>query len=117
MSIYKKADVVRELIATAPIKILVDPRHSGVVVPEQHKGDLPITLDIGHGMAVSIPDLDIGEEGIGATLSFNRKPEWCFIPWAALIGLAQGDVMQIVWHCEPPEEARPAKRPSLSVVE
>ncbi len=116
MSIYSKKDVVTELIGAAPINVIVDTRVEGVVVPKSQKESLPLTLLIGHGLPNPIRDLEIGDEGIGATLSFNRTGEWCFIPWAAIIGVMQGNEVQIVWSHDVPEKEPGPKRPALSVV-
>ena len=116
MSIYNKADVVRELLERDQIRIIVDPRVDGVVVPEAQKDQMPLALDIGYGMRPNpIPDLEIRDDGISATLSFNRTGEYCFIPWDAVMGLAQRDVIQIVWKHDTPEPEKP-KGPALSVV-
>ena len=69
-----------------------DPRRDGVVVPAHLKRQPRVVLQYGLNMRIPIPDLDVGEEGIGATLSFDRAPTWTFVPWSAvyLIATTQG---------------------------
>ena len=43
-------------------------------------------FDIGYNTAVPIPDLEIAEDGIYCTLSFNRVPFPCFFPHSSIIG-------------------------------
>lgn len=116
MSIYSKKDVVTELILTAPVRILVDTKVDGVVLPEPYDQEVSLALLIGHGLPVPIRDLDLGDEGIGATLSFNRKGEWCFIPWPAIVGLHQEEQVRIMWGDDIPVQEPEPKRPALSVV-
>lgn len=116
MSIYSKKDVVTELISRDQIRIIVDPNVEGVIVPEAQKKKMPLPLDIGYEMPNPIPDLDIGETGIAATLSFSATGEYCFIPWDAVMALAQRDHIQIVWSHDGAVEEPEPKRPALSVV-
>ena len=50
-----------------------DPRREGVLVPPQLKRQPRVVLQYGMNMAIPIPDLDVGADGIGATLSFDRS--------------------------------------------
>ncbi len=43
-----------------------------------------VILNIGHRMAIPIPDLVVNKEGIFGTLSFNRVPFYVTIPWEAV---------------------------------
>jgi hypothetical protein len=54
-------------------------------------------------MTVPIPDLVIDDDGISATLSFNRTPFLCRVPWTAVFALVGPDKLGKVW----PEDAPP----------
>ena len=54
--------------------------------------DAPATAVLAYGldMAKPIPDLEITDRGIFATLSFSCVPHETFVPWEAVIGI-KGD--------------------------
>lgn len=63
--------------------VVIDARKSDVVVPHHLKCE-DLSLQIGYDMAIPIPDLEMDEQGIRATLSFNQAPFHCTIPWHAI---------------------------------
>ncbi len=65
-------------------------------------------------MAVRIPDLEVGDDGISCTLSFNRSPFWCFMPWTAIYGLVGEDGRGMIWPDDVPSEiAKQRAKPTL----
>jgi stringent starvation protein B len=92
------------------------------MVPPWLKKQPQLVLQIGLNMAVKIPDLDIGEQAISCTLSFSRRPHFCYVPWHAVYALVGEDGRGMVWPEDiPPEVASqnptPAKRtPALRSV-
>ena len=77
-----KRDVMLALLQQAEsVYVNFDPRREGVMVPPQLKKTARVVLQYGMNMAIPIPDLDVGEDGIGATLSFDHRPCWTFVPW------------------------------------
>jgi hypothetical protein len=60
-------------------------------------------------MAIPIPDLTIDEAGISCTLSFNRSPFWCRIPWHAIYALVGEDGRGGVWPEDVPPEIQQQK--------
>ena len=63
--------------------------HPDLVVPEGVRppaGEARI-LSYGLDMPVPIPDLEITDVGISATLSFDRAPHKTFVPWEAVAGV------------------------------
>jgi hypothetical protein len=46
-----------------------------------------VVLKYGLDMAKPIPDLEITDEGIRATLSFSNEPIKTFVPWDAVAGI------------------------------
>lgn len=72
------------------VSIGVDTTHLEVVIPKHLLGVGDIELQYGLNLANPIPDLDVGYDGISATLSFNRIPFKTFIPWAAVKWMKAG---------------------------
>jgi hypothetical protein len=79
---------------------ILDQHFPGLVVPD-HVRDLHPLLVLVYDVdpIIPIPDLDLGELGISATLSFDRRPYRTFVPWEAIAGIG----------CTS-EPARPARR-------
>jgi len=78
-------------------------------VPPWFKGQPQLVLQIGLNMPVPIPDLRLDEDGMSCTLSFNRSPFHCVIPWGAVFAMVGDDGRGMVWPDDlPPEVARQA---------
>ncbi len=105
-----KPEVALALLQTASsIYIHLDPRDENVRVPSWFKKQPQLVLQVGLNMAVPIPDLDVGKDAISCTLSFNRRPEFCLIPWESIYGLVGEDGRGMIWpESVPPEVASAA---------
>jgi stringent starvation protein B len=102
-----KRDVMLALLQAAEsVYVNFDPRKEGVVVPPQLKRQPRVVLQYGMNMAIPIPDLDVGEEGIGATLSFDRTPTWTFVPWTAVFAIVSQDQRGMLWETDVPHEVQ-----------
>lgn len=111
-----KRDVMLLLLQTSSVFVHLDPRGEGVLVPPWLKNQPQLTLQMGLNLAVPIVDLDVGQEALSATLSFNRRPEFCRIPWAAVWGIVGDDGRGMVWpESVPPEVA--AKAPGRATTD
>ena len=82
----------------------LDPRREGVIVPGWLKRQPQLVLQVGLNMAVNIPDLDIGEQAVCCTLSFNRSPFFCRVPWTSIFGLVGEDGRGRIWPEDVPIE-------------
>lgn len=113
-----KKEVALALLERSSVYVHLDPRRPGVVVPQWFKKQERLTLQIGLNMPVPIPDLRLDDEGMSCTLSFNRSPFYCVIPWSAIFALADETQRGMVWPEDIPEElANPAlNRPKPEVV-
>ena len=110
-----KRDVMLALLQAADsVYVNFDPRRDGVLVPPQLKRQPRVVLQYGMNMAIPIPDLDVGEEGIGATLSFDRMPTWTFVPWSAVFAIVSQDQRGMLWEADVPREVQvdPKKQPA-----
>jgi len=123
-----KKEVALSLLEGTSIYVHLDPRRDGVMVPKNFQKQPQLVLQVGLQMAVNIPDLNVDEEALTCTLSFNRTPFWCCLPWSAVYALVGEDGRGMVWPEDvPPEVAtqmqqkavgtKPArKRPRLAAV-
>jgi stringent starvation protein B len=100
----KKKDVALALLEQASVFIHLDPRKDGVQVPVGFKKQAQLVLQIGLNMVVKIPDLEVDDEGISCTLSFNRRPHYCHMPWGSIYALVDESGRGMVWPDDVPPE-------------
>jgi stringent starvation protein B len=116
----RKKDVAITLLEQASVFVHIDPRPEEVRVPPWFKRQPQLVLQIGLNMPVPIPDLDVSDHGLSCTLSFNRSPFHCQIPWGAVFALVGESGRGMVWPDDvPPEVAAQAQKqakPQLSAV-
>jgi hypothetical protein len=111
-----KKEVADALLEGPSVYVHLDPRCDTVVVPKWLGTQSQLVLQVGLNMAVTIPDLEVGDDGITCTLSFNRSPFWCFLPWVAIYALVGEDGRGMIWPDDIPPEHAKANKPALSVV-
>ena len=99
-----KRDVALALLQGSMVSVYLDPRGEDVHVPPWFKKQPQLMLQIGLNMPVPIPDLDVGDEALSCTLSFNRRPEFCRIPWRAIYALVGQDGRGMIWPDDVPAE-------------
>lgn len=99
-----KREVVERLLGRGMVFLHLDPRQEGVEVPAWLKDQIQIVLQIGLDMPIPIPDLHLEEQGIFATLSFNRSPFGCIVPWRAIFAVVGDDGRGMVWPEDMPVE-------------
>jgi hypothetical protein len=99
-----KKDVALALLQGPSLFIHLDPRKNEVVVPAYFKKQPQLVLQVGMNMAIPIPDLKVDDEGVSCTLSFNRRPFWCRLPWTAIYALVGEDMKGMIWPDEVPTE-------------
>ncbi len=102
-----KKDVLDELLARGSARIFLDPRRPGVVVPKSFTNQAELVLRVGYSLKPAIVDLQVDDEGVSCTLSFNRTPCWCKLPWAAVFAVVS-DVGSrgVVWPDDVPMESQ-----------
>jgi stringent starvation protein B len=92
------------LLERSSVFIHLDPRKEEVRVPPWFKKQPQLVLQVGLNMAVRIPDLDVGDEGVSCTLSFNRSPVFCYMPWTSVFALVADDGKGMIWPNDIPKE-------------
>ncbi|MEO6572543.1 MAG: ClpXP protease specificity-enhancing factor SspB [Polyangiaceae bacterium] len=109
-----KKEVALALLERSSVHIHLDPRAPGVLVPIGFKSQPQLVLQVGLNMPVPIPDLRLDEDGLSCTLSFNRAPFHCVVPWKSVYAMVGDDGRGMVWPDDvPPEVERqaPARSP------
>ncbi len=99
-----KKEVAIALLEQSTLFIHLDPRAEPVRVPPWFKKQPQLVLQVGLNMVVPIPDLEVTDEGISCTLSFNRQPHFCWIPWEAVFALVGDHGRGMVWPEDVPKE-------------
>lgn len=106
-----KKEVMLALLENSSVFIHLDPRKEGVVVSKGFLGQPQLVLQVGLNMAVRIPDLTVEDDGVSCTLSFNRTPTWCHVPWHSVYALIGEDGRGMIWPEDvPPEVAEQASK-------
>ena len=85
------------LLVKGSVFVHLDPRVQGVIVPDWLRKQPQLVLQVGLDLPVPIPDLSIDEDGVYATLSFNRSAFSCRMPWEAVFALVGDDGKGMVW--------------------
>jgi hypothetical protein len=105
-----KKEVALALLERSSVHVHLDPRVTSVIVPSWFKNQPQLVLQVGLNMPVPIPDLRLDDEGMSCTLSFNRAPFHCVVPWESVFAMVGDDGRGMVWPEDlPPEVARQAQ--------
>jgi stringent starvation protein B len=111
-----KKEVALALLERTSVFVHLDPRVEAVVVPPGFKKQAQLVLQVGLNMPVPIRDLHLDDDGMTCTLSFNRTPFFCVVPWSsvyAVVGCDDGRGM--IWPDDvPPEIAQAQARAAES---
>jgi len=99
-----KKEVALALLERSSVYIHLDPRQTPVVVPPWFKKQPQLVLQVGLNMPVPIPDLRLDDDGVSCTLSFNRAPFFCVVPWASVFAMVGEDGRGMVWPDDVPAE-------------
>lgn len=102
-----KKEQFKKLLERGNVFVHLDPRVHGVVVPAGHAQKPQLVLHLGLNFAVPIPDLTVDERGIRCTLSFQRTPFFCDLPWKAIYAMVAEDGQVTLWPTELPPELVP----------
>ncbi|MBK6518715.1 MAG: hypothetical protein IPG04_32395 [Polyangiaceae bacterium] len=116
-----KKDVLEAFLGNGSARVFVDPRRPDVNVPKWYLKQPELVLRVGHALSPPIPDLLVTDEAVSCTLSFNRSPFWCKLPWSAVFAVVSDvDGRGVVWPEDVPIESqllKPARqKPKLASV-
>lgn len=76
------------------VRVILDARSEGVIVPDKHANDSKLRLDF--CFMFGVPDFSFDEEGVRASLSFSGQDIWCDIPWSSVYMLGSQDLGESV---------------------
>lgn len=96
-----KQDAFLALLAEGCL-LHLDARREGVVVPAHLKGEAHLVLQYGNDLPIPIPDLQIDESGVSATLSFARTPWPTVVPWSAVYVVTSPDGRGVLYQEDVP---------------
>ena len=82
----------------------LDARRAGVVVPDSLRHEPHLVLQYGHDLPIPIPDLEIDDYGVRATLSFSRTAHRTVVPWSAVYVVACDDGRGILYSEDVPQD-------------
>jgi hypothetical protein len=99
-----KKEVALALLERSSVYVHLDPRREAVVVPVWLKKQPQLVLQVGLNMHVPIPDLNLDDDGMSCTLSFNRAPFYCVVPWSSVFAMVGDDGRGVVWPDDVPAE-------------
>ena len=98
-----KKQVLLELLEKSNVLMHIDARRDDVMVPKNLKTQAQLILQLGLNLAVPIRDLDVGDDGVKCTLSFNRTPFFCVLPYPSIFAMVAEDGRAMVWPEDVPE--------------
>ena len=82
----------------------LDARRVGVVVPAHLKGEGHLVLQYGNDLPIPIPDLQVDDYGVTATLSFARSPHQTVVPWSAVYVVTSDDGRGVLYQEDIPPD-------------
>lgn len=97
-----KKEVFQQIIRKHNVFVHLRPDAHGVRLPERLQKKTELTLEYGLDMHIQIPDLEVSDLGVSATLSFSRVPQLTFVPWSAVYAIVGEDQRGMVWNEDMP---------------
>jgi hypothetical protein len=109
----QKFAVFSRFIAKGKVMVTLDARRTGVNVPSHLANEPQLNLDFSERFGLS--DFMYDERGVRASLSFNRQPFFCDVPWSSVYALfSHVDNERLTWARALPQEIL-AQLPEASV--
>ena len=75
-----------------------------MIVPPHLRAEPHLVLQYGHDLPIPIPDLEVDEHGVRATLSFSKNPQRTFVPWTSVYVVTCNDGRGVLYHEDVPED-------------
>jgi stringent starvation protein B len=99
-----KQDAFLALLREGWTSLHLDARRPGVIVPAHLRNEAHLVLQYGHDLPISIPDLEVDDYGVRATLSFSRTPQLTVVPWSAVYVVACDDGRGVLYQEDVPDD-------------
>src|SRR4051794_27971360 len=110
-----KRDAFAAFLQEGWVSLHLDARRPGVGVPVAFATEPHLVLQYGRNMPIPIPDLEVTDEGVSATLSFSREPHKTHIPWSSVYVVACTDGRGILYYEDVPQEVSLMVPPSAGL--
>jgi len=110
-----KRDAFIAFLREGWVSLHLDARRLGVVVPPSFTTEPHLVLQYGRNMPIPIPDLEVTDAGVTATLSFSRSPHRTHVPWSAVYVVACTDGRGILYYEDVPQEVSLMPPPGAAV--
>lgn len=91
----------------------LDARQPGVVVPQSFRGEPHLVLQYGYDLPILIPDLEVDDQQVRATLSFSRMAQLTVVPWSAVYVISCIDGGEVRYTEDIPEDILIAEQPTV----
>ena len=91
----------------------LDARQPGVVVPPSFRGEPHLVLQYGYDLPILIPDLEVDDRHVRATLSFSRAAQLTVVPWSAVYVISCVDGREVRYTEDIPEDILIAEPPAV----
>src|SRR4051812_37506333 len=99
----QKYAVFGRFIDRGKVMVTLDARRLGVSVPSQFVDEPQLNLDFSEKFGLQ--DFVYDERGVRASLSFNRQPFFCDVPWSAVYAVfSHADNERLTWARSLPTE-------------
>lgn len=82
----EKKELLLKLLEEGTVMVHLDARVPGVIVPERFRQDPHLRLNLDY--AFRIPDFEIRDTEVFASLSFSQKPYPCTLPFSSIWGMS-----------------------------
>jgi stringent starvation protein B len=121
-----KKQTLLQFLQRGVTMVHLDARKPGVVVPPQYATEAHLRLNLSY--RYKIPDLEVDDRRVQATLSFGGRPFQCHLPWESIFGITSHGGDGQVWPEDLPGEViktlgtareagpEPVRKPALASV-
>jgi stringent starvation protein B len=93
----KKKHLLR-LLESGTVMMFIDSRMEEVLIPDDHKNNPQLALNLDYRF--DVPDLNITNEKIEVTLSFNQIKHYCEIPFKSIYAIRCEEAEEVVIFLE-----------------
>jgi stringent starvation protein B len=90
----EKRELLLMLLQQGTVMVHLDARREGVLVPGRFLSDPHLRLNLDYSFHV--PDFEIKDDRVVASLSFSQKPYYCELPFEAIWGMTSAKSGQTV---------------------
>jgi stringent starvation protein B len=102
LRVPSKKQTLLQYLQRGVTMVHLDARRPGVLVPPQYATEAHLRLNLSY--RYHIPDFEIDDRRVQATLSFSGSPFQCVLPWESIFGITSHAGDGQVWPEDLPTE-------------